>query len=159
MYPNCQLQKWGNNFIGGVALSESKKDIITNHVITLCLIWRSLHAFHNHKETKVPKLYGSLIACDVLTRALRQENSCTCSSEREKHADTDIQCRRVCACVCVCVCVCVSFSHVWLFATPWTVAHQAPLSMGFSRWEHWRYCHSLLQGMFLTQVSNLGILH
>ena len=25
-----------------------------------------------------------------------------------------------------------SLSHVWLFATPWTVAHQAPLSMGFS---------------------------
>ena len=24
-----------------------------------------------------------------------------------------------------------------LFATPWTVAHQAPLSMGFSRQEHW----------------------
>ena len=24
-------------------------------------------------------------------------------------------------------------SHVWLFATPWTVAYQAPLSMGFSR--------------------------
>ena len=23
-------------------------------------------------------------------------------------------------------------SHVWLFVTPWTVAHQAPLSMGFS---------------------------
>ena len=28
-------------------------------------------------------------------------------------------------------------SHVWLFAIPWTVAHQAPLSMGFSRQEHW----------------------
>ena len=28
-------------------------------------------------------------------------------------------------------------SHVWLFATPWTVAHQAPLSMGFSRQEYW----------------------
>ena len=27
-------------------------------------------------------------------------------------------------------------SHVRLFATPWTVAHQAPLSMGFSRQEH-----------------------
>ena len=27
-------------------------------------------------------------------------------------------------------------SHVPLFATPWTVAHQAPLSMGFSRQEH-----------------------
>ena len=29
------------------------------------------------------------------------------------------------------------FSHVQLFETPWTVAHQAPLSMGFSRQEHW----------------------
>ena len=28
-------------------------------------------------------------------------------------------------------------SCVWLFATPWTVAHWAPLSMGFSRQEHW----------------------
>ena len=26
-----------------------------------------------------------------------------------------------------------SLSHVWLLATPWTVAYQAPLSMGFSR--------------------------
>ena len=31
----------------------------------------------------------------------------------------------------------VCFSPVWLFATPWTVAHQAPLSMGFSRQEYW----------------------
>ena len=31
--------------------------------------------------------------------------------------------------VCVCVCVCI--------ATPWTIAHQAPLSMQFSRQEHW----------------------
>ena len=30
------------------------------------------------------------------------------------------------------------FSRVWLLATPWTAAHQAPLSMGFSRQEHWR---------------------
>ena len=29
------------------------------------------------------------------------------------------------------------FSHVWLFVTPWTVARQAPLSMGFSRKEYW----------------------
>ena len=28
-------------------------------------------------------------------------------------------------------------SHVRLFATPWTVTHQAPPSMGFSRQEHW----------------------
>ena len=30
-----------------------------------------------------------------------------------------------------------SLSRVWLFATLWTVAHQAPPSMGFSRQEHW----------------------
>ena len=29
------------------------------------------------------------------------------------------------------------FHRVWLFATPWTVAHQVPLSMGFSRQEYW----------------------
>ena len=28
-------------------------------------------------------------------------------------------------------------SLIWLFATPWTVAHQAPLSMEFSGQEYW----------------------
>ena len=27
--------------------------------------------------------------------------------------------------------------YVWLFATPWTVAYRAPLSMGFSKQEYW----------------------
>ena len=36
------------------------------------------------------------------------------------------------------LCQCLkSLSHVWLFAIPWTVAHQAPTSMGFSRQEYW----------------------
>ena len=30
------------------------------------------------------------------------------------------------------------FSHVQLLVTPWTVAHQVLLSMGFSRQEYWR---------------------
>ena len=30
-----------------------------------------------------------------------------------------------------------SLHRVWLFATPWTVAYQAPLSMGFSRQQYW----------------------
>ena len=33
-------------------------------------------------------------------------------------------------------CMLSCFSHVRLFATPWTVACQAPLSMGFSRQEY-----------------------
>ena len=41
-------------------------------------------------------------------------------------------------CVCVHTCVCVSvLSRVQVFATPQTVAHQAPLSMGFPRQEYW----------------------
>ena len=71
--------------------------------------------------------------------------------------------------------VAVSFSNAWkgkvkvkllcrvrLFETPWSSACQAPLSMGFSRQEYWsgmplpwRVCHFLLQGIFLTQESNL----
>ena len=39
-------------------------------------------------------------------------------------------------CLCVCVCVLSHFSCVRLFSTPWTVAHQAPLSLGFSR-QYW----------------------
>ena len=35
------------------------------------------------------------------------------------------------------MCVLSSFSYVQLFMTPWTVAHQAPLSMGLSRQEYW----------------------
>ena len=34
-------------------------------------------------------------------------------------------------------CVLSRFSRVHLFATPWTIAHQAPLPLGFSTQEHW----------------------
>ena len=50
-------------------------------------------------------------------------------------------------------------SRVWLFATPWTVAQQAPPSMEFSRQVYWSGCHFLLQGIFLTQGLNPGLLH
>ena len=35
------------------------------------------------------------------------------------------------------LCLCVLLSHVRLFATPWTIAHQTPVSMGFSGQEYW----------------------
>ena len=50
-----------------------------------------------------------------------------------------------------------SLSHVRLFATPWTVAYQAPQSTEFSRQEY--RSGSLLYGIFLTQGSNLGLPH
>jgi len=63
--------------------------------------------------------------------------------------------------VCVWVCVC-AFSHlsrVQCFTTLWTVACQAPLSMGFFRQEYWSGCHALLQGIFPTQGQILHLLH
>ena len=42
---------------------------------------------------------------------------------------------------------CAVLSHVQLFATPWTIALQAPQSMGFSRQEYWSGCHCLLLGI------------
>ena len=53
-------------------------------------------------------------------------------------------CVSVCLCVRVCVCVCVcartrtcACSVTWSCSVLWTVAHQAPLSMEFSRLEYW----------------------
>ena len=40
-----------------------------------------------------------------------------------------------------------SFTCVQLFATPWTAAHQAPLSMAFSRQSTGVGCHCLLRGL------------
>ena len=47
-----------------------------------------------------------------------------------------------------------SLSHVRLFATPWTVAYQAPLSMGFPSKNTGVDFHSLLQEIFWTQGLN-----
>ena len=41
-----------------------------------------------------------------------------------------------------------SLSRVRLFQTPWTAAHQAPPSMGFSRQECWSGCHCLLRSQW-----------
>ena len=49
--------------------------------------------------------------------------------------------------------VCVCAHCVRLFVTPWTVAHQAPLSI--SRQNTGAGCHSPLQGIFPTQGLNL----
>ena len=59
---------------------------------------------------------------------------------------------------CVHACKLSHFCRVQLCVIPWTVAHQAPLSVGFSRQEYWNGLHVLLQGIFLTQGLNLGLL-
>ena len=44
-----------------------------------------------------------------------------------------------------------TLSRVQLFATSWTVAHQAPPSMNFPGKNTGVGCHFLLQGIFPTQ--------
>ena len=50
-------------------------------------------------------------------------------------------------------------SHVWLFATPWTAAHQAPPFMGFSRQECWSGCHWLLRRSWLSHSNSWNVGH
>ena len=54
---------------------------------------------------------------------------------------------------------CYSFSCVWLFVTPWTVACQAPLSWNSSGKNTRKSGHFFLHGIFPTQGSNLGLQH
>ena len=50
-------------------------------------------------------------------------------------------------------CVLSQFSRVQLFVTLWTMAHQTPLSIGFSKQEYWNGLR-ILQGVFPTQGWN-----
>ena len=52
---------------------------------------------------------------------------------------------------------CQLLSHLGLFATPCAVAHQAPLSMEFSRQEYWSGLPFPFPGDLPTQGSNLGL--
>ena len=55
-------------------------------------------------------------------------------------------------------CVWAKSVRVWLFVTLWTVAWQAPLSMGLSKQKYWSGFPWLLQGIFPTQGLNLHLL-
>ena len=58
-----------------------------------------------------------------------------------------------------CLCGLSHFRRVWFFVTPWTISHQVPLSMGFSRQEYWSGLPWPLPGVFLTQGLNSSLLH
>ena len=58
-----------------------------------------------------------------------------------------------------------ALTHIRLFAVPWTVAHEAPLSMGFSRQEYWsgvplpspklHFCSLIIKRRLLTKITYL----
>ena len=55
-------------------------------------------------------------------------------------------------------CMLSHVSHVQLFATPWTVASRLLCSCVYPGKKTRVGCHALLQGIFLTQGSNLRLL-
>ena len=69
------------------------------------------------------ELYSML--CGSLDGVWGRMNTCVCMTESLLPVNQ------------LCVCMQNHFSHVWFFVTVWTVVHQALLSMGFSRQEHW----------------------
>ena len=62
----------------------------------------------------------------------------TCNTHSSSFTPAELYMNLQCASGCVCVCECV-LSRVWLFATPGTVAYQAPLSVEFARQEFWEW--------------------
>ena len=63
-------------------------------------------------------------------------------------------CAHVYMYVCVCMCMLSHFSHVQLFATPWTIAPRLLCPWDSPGKNTGVGCHALLQGIFLTQGSN-----
>ena len=87
---------------------------------------------HRRQPTRLPRPWDSPgkntgVGCHFLLQGMKVKNE---SEVALSHPDP----------VCVCVCACAHarvLSHVQLFVTPWTIAHQAPLSVEFSRQECW----------------------
>ena len=84
----------------------------------------------------------------------RKKNNVCASVCGGKHEHT---CTHACSHVSFLVVVVYSLSHVWLFATPWTVACQAPLSMEFPRQEYWSGLPFPFPGHLPDQGSNLRL--
>ena len=65
----------------------------------------------------------------------------------------------MCVCVCVCMCVCVFAQSCLNLCDPQTHRSRILCSWNFPGKNTGAHCHFLLQGIFLTQGSNSGLLH
>ena len=72
--------------------------------------------------------------------------------KKERHSLSLLP-RSTCPGTWLCVCVLSHFSGVRLFASPWTIDHQAPVFLGFSRQEYW----SELPCRINTWIESLSI--
>ena len=77
----------------------------------------------------LPKIFPnvSLKLLIVQVTVVKPTPQSACWTPRSKHYKVQCSAKRLCAVL----------SRVWFFATPWTLTHQASLSMEFSRHKHW----------------------
>ena len=87
-----------------------------------------------------PGVWESLLC--IAQRSRGHSRASGCPAPTATHSFIPISSWAVWACMLNC------FSRVWLCVTLWTVTHQAPLSMGFSRQEYW-------SGLPCTPLRNL----
>ena len=97
-----------------------------------CALLRNLKMLEGTRFTSnlIQKLGRGCVCVCVCMCARAHAGVCACMHTYSVVSDS------ACACVCVCVCLCVCsyaylLSCVWLFATPWSAACEAPLSGGF----------------------------
>ena len=112
--------------------------------------WTNIQSYLRDTAASVPK------HCNKLSPTMQDTQNSWLPSAYKSYIYTILQSRKCVTVLCTCVLSC--FSHVRLFATPWTAACQTPLSMGFSRQEHWGGLPCPPPGIFLTQRSNPHVL-
>ena len=87
----------------------------TNHMDMWCGSWQTSTFGAQQAQTEIPALP---FISHVISNCIYPVGTSVSSSTK-------------CACMLGC------FSHVWVFETLWTIAHQSLLSMGFCRQENW----------------------
>ena len=111
----------------------------------------------SHLTTTLQYLYFNLTSLSKVTKSRElfiPWNLCTGDLLAEKSISALILIQLLCARVCS-----QSPSRVQLFVTPWTVARQAFLSLGFSRQEFWSGLPFPSLRIFPIQGSNPGLPH
>ena len=136
--------------------SSYELDLSTSFLVTCYCHGTKPTVLLTYFEEKVAQLGGSLKALNFFPQLLMERKvmfwflSLSCSvTDFCKHQTL----------VCVCVCVCESLSYVWLFVTPWTQAARLLYPWNFPGKNVAVRCHFLIQGIFPTSGSNLGLLH
>ena len=121
------------NWLNLLAVQGTLKSLLQHHSSKASILWRS--AFFIAQLSHPYMTTGKTIKLNISTSAYNTD----CSPLKFYFPS-----------ITMCSVASVVSHSLWL----WTVAHQAPLSMGFSRQEYWRGCHVLLQVIFPTQGSN-----